>query len=269
MRIIRAHRALLISAATLLSATACSGGDQPATSVQLNAFSDSGTAKVSYTIDGDLRFETVETPWERVVELSDSFEIEFTVTNLVQRGTVECEIQIPPRGPRAQGEAAAECSLSGSSSGGTLSTTSFAEGIDRETKPPSTEAAEEATDEAAEIELTGIDARVVIVGEDGSPATLTQFESVRFVLEVTGINTSGTFQVRSNSEYDNGDKVATLKKVTRYEPSDLVSGVFTRVMASTTLDEVGVHTFSFEGFVLLDDSGARARFSDEVEFTIE
>ena len=125
----RRTTALLLAAATVLASC---GGNGDATITLIATSSSGDDVDVSYSIDGETTTATVDTPWELTVDVGGRFEVELTVTNRSGDGRVGCGFGGDAGGPEGDGPGGAECNLSGSASGNTLSTSGFSRAIPRD-----------------------------------------------------------------------------------------------------------------------------------------
>lgn len=242
----------------VLLASACTAGSDAAM-LTMRAQSSSGEAEVSYRIDsGDRVTETVSTPWEQTIDVSGRFGVDLTVANLTESGTVVCGIERTASSlsnPSATGEAAADCSVSGTSQGGTFTMSSESSGtpFDKASAGSEEEAATQPEVNAADVP-EGMSAELLFTDRNGDPIEPAQFDRVWVSIVVEGALGADEVQVLVVGEIDDGVSVLTLNDRERHDADDIDStGRLVHVLRSIDLDQPGTLRAEFAGTVKVDD----------------
>ena len=226
--------------ALALAATAAACGGDSGASITLSAASSSGgPVDVTYVVDGERTADTVSTPWELTVDVDSRFEIDLTVLNPRNSGTVACGIGGDIRDLEADGPGGAECIVSGTAGNGSISSSGTSRSIDRDTDAidDSAEESSEAapgettlTDEQRVAEQAGPTATIELL-VDGEPTlSPTQYDEVDLRVRVDGLDelddgaVDDDIIVSTLSEFDDGDTVRRHDLFQRYDSSDVESG---------------------------------------------
>lgn len=243
----------------MLALSACGGSDPIEATLRADA-STGDEVVVTYELDGETVTETVAVPWTLEVELSGSFDVDLTVENPAENGSVFCAIDIGFGSPDAAGEAEAICTLSGTQSGGSLETSSSSVGVPRE--------GPDVLDEES-----GVSVLTQLADTDGNPTEPGQFEDFVVLLTVEGIPPMGDFTVSVELAYDNGETTRNLDTFERFDADDLDDdGVFRLPLPDNRgypVTTVGTHVVTVTGSVRIGDEGDALPFSERLSFRVD
>ena len=248
----RRNRCLLTGLLLVLLASGCTASNDE-TEISLRANSDTNDrVEVSYGVDGERFTEVVEVPWETVVVIDGSGDLELTVNNLTDSGEVFCKIDLGVGSPDIWAEQTASCQSMLSTSGNTLRSSGSTEAIDREVV-------------AAPVDDLGITYETRIVDDDRNPTQPTIGET--FIVQLVFSGMRGPVTIRHDVEVTIEDQIASNRGAERFEATaageELIVGI-----RRLTPAVPGPVTVTISGTVFGANESFEFPFSDSLEFEV-
>ena len=250
----------------LAAMSACAASDEPQVFVLRATGADVDEAEVSYTVDGEEETQVVSLPWRLEVEIDGAFDIDLTVTNPTDVGTVGCGIELGPGSPEVVGEVAATCTTTGRTGSDTTRIESAAEAVDREPLTADRSGAGTGDDGASTVETGPLQVSLELRDGDGNAvAAPVDGGGYKLVLVVAGVDREVT--VDHASELDDGETVFSDDGFTRFEVEDADDGVLDVGIRSWEVATTERHVWTVSGTVSASDDSYEAPYELELRFT--